>query len=80
MTAGQGHQERSMETLYVRLNEKEQLVDYLGTDIGFAQWKFDRDEESGDILASVTREQYEKLCEGSRYRLALLKAAKTLEA
>jgi hypothetical protein len=39
---------------------------------------FNKYEQPGDILASVTPEQYQKLCDDSRYRIACQQAAKKL--
>ncbi len=71
-------------TIYVHLNSKGHLKSYLGQpDIGqgidYAQWQFDKYKVDGDTFAEVTTDQYAKLSEDSRYRVACQQAAKRME-
>lgn len=65
--------------IYVQLDAKERLKSYLiQDDADYAQWLFNKYEQPGDILATVTPERYDKLCANSRYRAACLQAAKSM--
>lgn len=63
--------------MYVTLNNGHLKAAH-GKDGQYAKWHHEKHFSSGDILKTVTSDEYEKLCEGARYRWDCKKAAASL--
>lgn len=66
--------------IFVRVDSHKNLQSYLGADVDYATWLFEKYKKEGDTMQLVTPEGYQELCERARYHEACRNAAKLLEA